>query len=378
MKVIGLIRKNILWIFIIILPIFCFITRKLSKPIYSNPFIELNGNSFFGSENFIFKNDSTKKETFGIKNYKNIRLFVETKYNTIILYFTLSQHIYYDDYDLSFSIIINISKSSLILNNYSIFYIENFQNNSNVVKIKENKNNFITNYFSKKTISLNFFFLQYAKNNSKIESALFFEDFYLLLNLKKEKLTYKFFYLLEITIDLLIHTGLFGTIFWENNFQNIYHLFTYILWAKINFINAHFQDLFKVGIPIMKLLLFYFHLVIYGEFILSISDIVTIFLIIWTLTTVITFTCIIFEIENNYYYCYHNKIVNNEIVIKKKNNNFRHSYLTFILLFIFVNLPFQSLYIQTLPLISQNSNQKEKIFYLFEIRCNLYFTNIGY
>ena len=79
MKVIGLIRKNILWIFIIILPLFCFITRKLSKPIYSNPFIELNGNSFFGSENFIFKNDSTKKETFGIKNYNKYKIICRNK-----------------------------------------------------------------------------------------------------------------------------------------------------------------------------------------------------------------------------------------------------------------------------------------------------------
>ena len=96
MKVLEILREYIYLEIIIILPIICSITRKISKPLYSNPLIELNDNSFFGTANFIFKNDSKENEI--IKNdYNNTRLFIETKNDKIILYFTFSTHKYYED-----------------------------------------------------------------------------------------------------------------------------------------------------------------------------------------------------------------------------------------------------------------------------------------
>lgn len=350
MKVLEILREYIYLEIIIILPIICSITRKISKPLYSNPLIELNDNSFFGTANFIFTNDSKENEI--IKNdYNNTRLFIETKNDKIILYFTFSTHKYYEDRDFTFDITLDMNNSSLIINNNSIIFYENLENNLNIVKVKEYNKNLFSNIFSRKEISLKFFVLEYIKNNSNFQCALFFEDICIILNLKKERFTYKFFYLLEMLIDSLILVVLFNYNFWENNFQNICYLFTYVIWAKIQYINFHLSDFFKLGIPILKLLVFYCHLLIYGEFLLSFSDIMTIILLFWKIGTELLISLSIFEIEKKYYYCYNNKISNNQIVIKQSNSKFKHSYLTFIFLLMSIDLPFQSLYMKSIPLI---------------------------
>ena len=111
-------------IFIIILPILCFITRKISYPFYSSPFFELNDNSFFGNVELKIKNNPLEEWTYKLENYNSTRLFFEAKYNKIILYFTFSDNKYYDDYYLSFVINLNINGTLLNIGNNSIFYSE--------------------------------------------------------------------------------------------------------------------------------------------------------------------------------------------------------------------------------------------------------------
>ena len=296
MKIHEILKDYIVLEIIIILPIICYITRKISKPLYSNPLIELNDISFFGVADFINSNEIFKSD------HNNTRLFIETKNDKIILYFTLSNHKYYEDCGFSFDITLDVNESSLLFNNNnSINFFADLENVSNIVKIKDNDKSLFSNIFSRKEISLKFLYLEYIKNNSNFQCALFLEDICLILNLKKERFTYKFYYLLEMIIDSLINNFLLNINIWEHNFQNIYYLFTYVILAKINYNNIHLHDFFKLGIPIFKLLVFYFHLLIHGEFLLSISDIMIIVLFFWKIGTEGAITLSIFEIEKNYY-----------------------------------------------------------------------------
>ena len=349
MKIHEILKDYIVLEIIIILPNICYITRKIYKPLYSNPLIELNDISFFGVADFINSNEIFKSD------HNNTRLFIETKNDKIILYFTFSRHKYYEDCGFSFDITLDvnkINKSSLLFNdNNSINFYANLKNDSNIVKIKDYDKSLFSNIFSRKEISLKNLYLTYIKNSSDFLCDIFLEDIWIILNLKKERYTYKLYYLLEILINTLINIALFNANLLENNFQNIYYLFTYVIWAQIYFSNCHLYNFYKLGIPIFKLLVFYFHLLIYGEFILSISDMMTLILLIWYICAEVVFALSIFEIEKNYYYCYNNKISNNQIVMKKSNDKFKYSYLTFIFLVLSIDFPFRSVYTKTIPLI---------------------------
>ena len=152
-------------IFIIILPILCFITRKTSHPLYSIPLFELNDNSYLGTGKVNLKTNPTKQWIYKFEEiYNNTRLFIETKYNKIILYFTFSQNKYYDDYDFSFYVTLIINDSFLTRDNDYIFYSEDFYNNSNLIKISENNVGIIRYFFSrKKIIPLNKISFKYNK-----------------------------------------------------------------------------------------------------------------------------------------------------------------------------------------------------------------------
>ena len=352
MNVFEILKNNIFLVFIIILPILCFITRKISQPLYSIPFFELNDNSFFGIGKVNIKSNPSEQWIYNIEDiYNNTRLFIETKYNKIILCFTFSKDKYYDDYDLSFYVTLNINETFLTMDNNSIIYSEYFHNNSNLIKISDNNIGVIRYLFSgKKIISLNNISLEYNKNDSNIKSELLFDDFNLTINLKKEKLTYKFFYLLQNGITLVIHTMFYGIHFWEYNYQNINIIFIFVVFAKIISENM-LIDLLKVSFPVIKIFIFYFHLLIYGEFILSISDLVTIIFIAFMICITISYFCTVVELYTNFYYCFNNKIVNNKIVIKNTKiiSIFRVKILIFIL--ILYNIFFNSIYKQAIVLI---------------------------
>ena len=340
----GILRKYKLLIVIFILPILCFITRKISKPLYLNLLKGLNDKSFFGQSKL-----SSEEEIINLRDYNKTRLFIKTTYDSINLYFTFSKYKYYEDYNKSFSINLKVNKSCLTIDNNSIVYSEYYTNDSKIIQI--GGENVIFNIFSKNiNFPLNNISFKYDKNNKTFECNLFFDDFDLSMNLQEEKLTYKFFYLITCIIDFILHSLIFGSDFWKYNYQNIYELFTYIIWSKITLITfRHIYDLLQISFPIFQLINFYPHLLIYGEFILSISDILTTLLIIFYIFYCITFTILKFEIERNYLYCFNNRIVDNQIVIKEVRKKFNKNNILFLLLSIF-NLS-SSIYIQSLPLI---------------------------
>lgn len=128
------IKKYKFYIFIFILPILCFITRKFSKPLYTNPLRELNNKSFFGSMNFKIRNILKEEEINKLKDNNNTRLFIKTKDDGADLYFTFSKYKYYDDYNFSFTINLNFNNSTLITNNNaSLIYSEDYLNNSKII-----------------------------------------------------------------------------------------------------------------------------------------------------------------------------------------------------------------------------------------------------
>ena len=372
----DILKKHIFLIFIIILPILCFITRKISKPLYSNPLQVLNDKSFFGKVELKY---SSEEELINMRENNNTRLFIKATHDSIFLYFTFSKYKYYDDYSKSFMINLKINKSSLTYNdNNSILYSDYFEINSKIIKIRENR---IFHFYSKNIdFPLNNISFLYIKNYGSFICTLFFDDFNLTLDLKKEVFTYKFYYLILCIIDILILCFIFNTDFWKYNFQNIYELFTYIIWSKVTLINfTHIYELFQISFPLLKLINFYPHLLIYGEIILSISDIFSITLIVSYILISIPFTFFKIEIEKNYLYCFSNQIIDNEIVIKEPKKKYNKNQVLFLLLSIF-NLS-SSIYIQAFPLILvliisiiKQLNKREvicnndKIFYL-----NFYF-----
>ena len=348
-------KKYKIILFTIILPILCFISRKIYKPSYSIPLIELNENSYFGNAEIKLRNNTTLKELLNIYEYNLTRMFIRTKYNKIILYFTLSKYIYYDDYNISFDINLNLNKPDLIIDNSSISFQTNFVNNSNIIKIKNNKQSIINIFNKKDNIRLNNIFFKVIKDNKNIEIELLFDEFDLIVNLHPEKLTFKFYYFVHCLIDLLFVIGLIviHVRLWNYNYQNINILFIYIIWAKItSSFFIHLIDLFKIGIPILKLLLFYFHLLIYGEFLLTFSDLAVGILTFLFIIYLYISTDLLFELEKNYHYCFGNKMMNNKIVIdkkKEKSNNYPlHSFI--FILFISVSCT-NSLYIKSFPLL---------------------------
>ena len=357
------------YIFIFILPFLCFITRKFSKPLYENPLQELNSKSFFGNMKFKNRNILKVEEINKLKTNNNTRLFIKANDDGAVLYFTFSKYKYYDDYNFSFTIDLNLNNSELITNNYSLIYSEDYLNNSKIVKFKENKG--IFNTFSKPNeISLNNISFKYIKINTNFECVLTFEDFDLFLNLQKEIFTFKFYNLIIIIVDILTSFCIFGNDFWENNFQNINELFAQIMFNKVTIINLfHIYDLFQIGLPIIKLIYFYPHLLIYGEFILSISDIFSMTLIAFYALFSFVFSYLKIELERNFFYCFNNQIVNNQIIIKESRKiiNYQNQ-IIFLSLSIF-NFS-SSIYVQSIPIILGLVLSIIKQLYKREVMCN--------
>ena len=69
-----IISKYKILIIILIFPIFCYITRKISPSLKSYAFKDFNDKSFFGSNNIIPKNN-LKVNELKINQYNNIRVF---------------------------------------------------------------------------------------------------------------------------------------------------------------------------------------------------------------------------------------------------------------------------------------------------------------
>ena len=109
--------------------------------------------------------------------------------------------------------------------------------------------------------------------------------------------------------------------------------------------------MFHVIFPIIKLFIFYFHLLIYGEFILSFSDLISIFLTIWKYLLVSFFIILVVEIDTNYYHCFNNEIFDNKIVIKEEKTIIKIKFFIFLIFFILLEDVYNSIYIKSIPLI---------------------------
>ena len=355
MEIFVLLKKYIFLIFIIILPFLCFITRKISPSLNSLPSFEFIDNSFFGITEVKIKNNPLEEWIYKFKDYNKTRLSIETKFDKIRFYYTFSNHKYYYNNQISFFIILKLNESLLTLENNSIIYTANFKKYINVIKIKKITDNIIDDikdlFPEKKVISLNKIIINYNKNNSNIKCELYFDDFNLNINLEKERLTFNFFYLLQNYITSIIHTCIIGTFFWENNLQNINILFLYIVSAKMISENSKFLNLYEVGFPILKFMIFYFHLLNHGEFILSYIDLISTFLIIWSILFILIAVYLILVINTNYCHCFNNKILNSEIVIKDEFIITQHDKTIFVYFLVVFDIIFNSIYIKAIPLI---------------------------
>ena len=264
--------KYRLSIVIIILPLFCFIFRRFFLP---NNLKELNEKSFYSISNkFVSSNDLIIKE-LKFNDYNNSRIYLKTNYNKISIFVILLKENYYDEKRIEFSICLNINNlSNIYYANNSFDYSEKFGDKNNIKFNIINENIFNL----KKNYTLKFVSIKLRSNFTDLELECFFEDFDIIMDLKKEKFTYKFFYLFESFITLIFNFLLSGNILSieEYNMQNISIIFLLIIRKKLvlQFIHRNL-DFFHIGTPIFKIFTFYFYLLINGELIFSLTDIMT-------------------------------------------------------------------------------------------------------
>ena len=86
----------------------------------------------------------------------------------------------------------------------------------------------------------------------------------------------------------------------EKNNQNLCILYLLCIRAKIllSFL-SDIYDLFKVGVPFIKYLIFYFHLVIYGKFLLSLIDIILLIFLVILIFFIILYFINIYDNDGN-------------------------------------------------------------------------------
>ena len=328
------ILKNFrLLITLFILPFICILIRKISPSYDSNRFKEFNDKSYFSASNsFILKNKSMEN-SLNIQDYNNTRIYFETKYNKIKLYITLSKENYYDGKRIQFSIYLNINNlSNITYINNSFTYSENYENKMEEIQFKQIKES-LMNY--KKKYLMKYISIKFDSNYTNVECKIFFEDFDFVFQLKREKYSYKIFYLLESLISLIFFFVIICVNIEEqdHNLQNISIIFLFIIRTKILIsMFSRIISLFKVGIALFKIIKFYFHILIYGEFILTMSDIMMIVILILFLLCLGNYIQILKDNEGNYFYCFNNKIENNKIV-PNKNKNINYIYIIFSIVF---------------------------------------------
>ena len=107
---------------VIILPILFYIIRIISPPLYQIPFLELNDNYFSGTCKININNNPSEEWINKFEDFNHIRLFIEVKYNKLILYYTFSNSKYYDNYNILFDIILKNKESFFTIDNNSIAY----------------------------------------------------------------------------------------------------------------------------------------------------------------------------------------------------------------------------------------------------------------
>ena len=146
---------------------------------------------YSSSSNITLKENHTQN-MLQFQEYRHSRVFINTENNKINFYITLSQRNSYDDKRIIFWLLLNLNNSSnATINNYSFNFSEKITNENlffeftQILSDKDIRESHLLKYIS---IGMNNAF-------NDLEASFIFDTFDLNLNLKKEKLEIRFFYL---------------------------------------------------------------------------------------------------------------------------------------------------------------------------------------
>jgi len=218
-----------------------------------------------------------------------------------------------------FSFLLDLNKSSnATINNYSFNFSEKITNENlffeftQILSNKDIRESHLLKYIS---IGMNNAF-------NDFEASFIFDTFDLNLNLKKEKLTIRFFYLVGVFLNCILYFIVSSFFLNEKgyNLQNISITFLIIIRARlVNLIKYDFRILYEYSPPILKYLFFYCYLLIHGEILIDLNDIIA--LIISFIYFIMSLCIFSFMINNddNYLYSFKNKIING-VVIQTSNS----------------------------------------------------------
>ena len=304
---------NIIFLSVIIaLPILCQISREIFPSNSSNKFRNFDSCSYYSSSNNISLKDNHTQNMLPIQDYQHSRVFIKTKYNKIKLLINLSQGSLYEDQKIEFIIDLDINNTSnATINNYSFIYSGKLVNENVLITLIQES------LFDKdETHLLKNVSIEINNSFQDFEALLIFDTFDLNLNLKKEKLTFRFFYLVRVFLNCALYFIILAFFLNEKgyNLQNISITFLIIIRSKIVVLFVHdLVYIFKVGPPIHKYLFFYCHLLIYGEFLINLTDIIILILFFIIYCFILGLLILRFENDENYIYSFRNKMINGVI-----------------------------------------------------------------
>ena len=250
MKFCEIIKQNYLLIFIIIIISiaikFCLIIRKRTEPLLSNPLLGLNGHLFFGDGYFqeILFSDYVGPELD--EKYAKARLIIETKNDNQILFHVTFLHKFNNYSNLPFYLIWNLNESNLK------FLDDNIENNgySNItIKFKDNN----------KDLSATLKNFYCSKDKYTLSFSLYFKKYYCFFKFRNDCSNNNYL------ITCLIGYYLLFSKIWKNNFQSVFNLFFYVIWAKINGAYFHLFQLYQNGLIYLKYTIFHIGLLLHGN-----------------------------------------------------------------------------------------------------------------
>ena len=222
-------NKIIIFSIIIILTILCQITRKIfpyNRLRYFDNFF------YYSSSNNITLKENHTQNMLQFQEYRHSRAFINTESNKINFYITLSQRNSYDDKRIILSILLDLNKSSnATINNYSFNFSEKITNENlffeftQILSDKDIRESHLLKYIS---IGMNNAF-------NDLEASFIFDTFDLNLNLKKEILTIRFFYLVGVFLNCILYFIVSSFFLNEKgyNLQNISIAFLIIIRARL-------------------------------------------------------------------------------------------------------------------------------------------------
>ena len=376
---------NIIFLSVIfVLPILCQISRKIFPSHRFNKFRNFDSFSYYSSSNNISLKDNHTQNILPIQEYQHSRVFIKTKYNKIKFLITLSQGSLYEDQKIEFAIDLDINNTSNVtINNYSFIYSGNLVNENVLLKLTQE------NLFDKdETHLLKNVSIEIYNSFKDFEALLIFDTFDLNLKSEKEKLKFRFFYLVRTFFNCTLYFIIL--VFFMNekgyNLQNISITFLIIIRSKIIVLFTYnLIYIFKVEPPIHKYLFFYCHLLIYGEFLINLTDIIILILLFFIYFLFLGIFILMFENDENYIYSFRNKMINGVITetddLKVKYHLFEIiiSYNGMILIYYLCENPNNSiipLYIGLIIAILKHLSQREVISIKYIRNIIVYFKHI--